>query len=121
MLLCFIVAFNLFRMVVLEKGAPYSMCLTESAKVSRDYIYLCVYNYYDFFMYMYMYIQIVNGCQIVIVNPETKTPCAHTEIGEVSFVQYTTCMLSYPLFDEIPCTRISIWSLAKFLSNFKNS
>ena len=30
--------------------------------------------------------QIVNGCQIVIVNPETKTPCAHTEIGEVSFV-----------------------------------
>ncbi|XP_019861409.1 PREDICTED: disco-interacting protein 2 homolog C-like [Amphimedon queenslandica] len=51
-------ALRLDRMVVLEKGAPYSMCLTESAKI-------------------------VNGCQIVIVNPETKTPCAHTEIGEI--------------------------------------
>lgn len=31
------------RMVVLEKGAPHSMCLTESAKVGDTHTHTCIY------------------------------------------------------------------------------
>lgn len=51
-------ALRVDRVSVLERGAPNSVCLLESGKVLRD-------------------------VQVAIVHPDTKAPCAHTDLGEV--------------------------------------
>ncbi len=45
-------------MVVLERGAPHSMCLVEGGKMLPD-------------------------VRVAIVHPDTKVPCAHMDLGEV--------------------------------------
>ncbi len=47
------------RVVVLERGAPHSMCLVEGGKMLPD-------------------------VRVAIVHPDTKVPCAHTDLEEVS-------------------------------------
>ena len=51
------------RVVVLERGAPHSMSLVESGKILPD-------------------------VKVTIVHPDTKVPCAHTDLGEVSIIIY---------------------------------
>ena len=51
-------ALRMDRVVVLEKGAPHSMSLIESGKMLPD-------------------------VRVAIVHPDTKVPCAHTDLGEV--------------------------------------
>ena len=51
-------ALRVDRVTVLERGAPNSVCLAESGKVLPD-------------------------VRVAIVHPDTKVPCAHTDLGEV--------------------------------------
>ena len=46
------------RLTVLERGAPNSLCLIESGKILPD-------------------------VKVAIVHPDSKVPCAHTDLGEV--------------------------------------
>ena len=46
------------RLIVLERGAPNSLCLNESGKILPD-------------------------VKVAIVHPDSKVPCAHTDLGEV--------------------------------------
>ena len=46
---------------MLERGAPNSLCLTESGKILPD-------------------------VKVAIVHPDSKVPCAHTDLGEVGDV-----------------------------------
>ena len=56
-------ALRVDRVTVLERGAPNSVCLLESGKVLPD-------------------------VRVAIVHPDTKVPCAHTDLGEVSLAFY---------------------------------
>ena len=51
-------ALRMDRVVVLERGAPHSMSLMEGGKILPD-------------------------VRVTIVHPDTKVPCAHTDLGEV--------------------------------------
>ena len=51
-------ALRVDRVVVLERGAPHSVCLMESGKI-------------------------LPGVNVMVVHPDTKVPCAHTDLGEV--------------------------------------
>lgn len=51
-------ALRVDRVVVLEKGSPNSMCLMESGKI-------------------------VSNGRVIIVNPDNRMPCAHTDLGEI--------------------------------------
>ena len=53
-------ALRVDRVTVLERGAPNSMGLLECGKILPD-------------------------VKVMIVHPDTKTPCAHTDLGEVRF------------------------------------
>ena len=59
-------ALRVDRVSVLEKGAPNSVCLIESGKVLPD-------------------------VKVAIVHPDTKVPCAHTDLGEV-YMSLSICM-----------------------------
>lgn len=51
-------ALRVDRVVLLERGAPHSLNLLESGKILPD-------------------------VKVTIVHPDTKIPCAHTDLGEV--------------------------------------
>ena len=51
-------ALRVDRLIVLERGAPNSLCLNESGKILPD-------------------------VKVAIVHPDSKVPCAHTDLGEV--------------------------------------
>ncbi len=51
-------ALRVDRVMVLERGSPHSMPLVESGKVLPD-------------------------VRVTVVHPDTKVPCAHTDLGEV--------------------------------------
>ena len=51
-------ALRVDRVTLLERGAPHSVCLCESGKILPD-------------------------VKLVIVHPDTRVPCAHTDLGEV--------------------------------------
>ena len=51
-------ALRVDRLTVLERGAPNSLCLIESGKILPD-------------------------VKVAIVHPDSKVPCAHTDLGEV--------------------------------------
>ena len=52
---------------MLERGAPNSVCLVETGKVLPD-------------------------VGVAIVHPDTKAPCAHTDLGEVLY-RHINCSL----------------------------
>ena len=51
-------ALRVDRVTLLERGAPHSVCLMECGKILPD-------------------------VKVAIVHPDTKVPCAHTDLGEV--------------------------------------
>ena len=57
------------RLTVLERGAPNSLCLVESGKILPD-------------------------VKVAIVHPDSKVPCAHTDLGEVrvEWDVYSVCV-----------------------------
>ena len=54
-------ALRVDRLTVLERGAPNSLCLIESGKILPD-------------------------VKVAIVHPDSKVPCAHTDLGEVQHI-----------------------------------
>lgn len=51
-------ALRVDRVTLLERGAPHSVCLMECGKILPD-------------------------VKVAIVHPDTRAPCAHTDLGEV--------------------------------------
>ena len=76
-------ALRVDRVTVLERGAPNSVCLLESGKVLPD-------------------------VRVAIVHPDTKIPCAHTDLGEVSLAFYDV-LVPTPLSQ--PCSPSTISSI----------
>ncbi len=52
-------ALRVDRVVVLERGSPNSICMNESGKILQD-------------------------VKVTVVHPDTRVPCAHADLGEVS-------------------------------------
>ena len=76
-------ALRVDRVTVLERGAPHSVCLMECGKVGSQ-------EHYTYIRYTYSSFvvppapQILPDVKLTIVHPDTKVPCAHTDLGEVS-------------------------------------
>ena len=80
-------ALRVDRVTVLEREAPHSVCLMECGKVgSQEHYTYCAYPIdVQVLIYHYLlYLQILPDVKLTIVHPDTKVPCAHTDLGEVS-------------------------------------
>ena len=78
-------ALRVDRVVLLERGAPHSTCLMEGGKILPD-------------------------IRVTIVHPDTKVPCAHTDLGEVCYIMYSLMcgMEAVPILTWERCVTLCI-------------